>query len=89
MTLAAEPAAQPQRRAPYHWRVVIAIPPAGFGRQLAVMQAWLDASCGAAGWEAMPAGIGGARNDAIAFHFADRAFANAFLNRFCCGYKAP
>jgi len=68
-------------------RVRIAVPPGGFGRQLALMQAWLDETCGAAGWASAPAGVGGVRNDAVAFYFDDPAFAHAFVNRFCCGYR--
>ena len=68
-------------------RVRIAVPPGGFGRQLAVMHAWLDEVCGAAGWTSAPAGLGGILNDAVAFYFDDAAFAHAFVNRFCCGYR--
>jgi hypothetical protein len=72
----------------YRWRVLIAVPPSGFGAQLAIMQAWLDQNCGRAGWEAAPAGIAGIVNDAVAFYFADRAAARAFVERFSCGYRA-
>jgi hypothetical protein len=34
-----------------------------------------------------PAGLAGVVNDAIAFYFADAAFAHAFVARFCCGYR--
>jgi hypothetical protein len=34
-----------------------------------------------------PAGLAGVINDAIAFYFADAAFAHAFVARFCCGYR--
>ena len=68
-------------------RVRIAVPPDGFGRQLAIMHAWLDDTCGAAGWASAPAGLAGVVNDAVAFYFEDAAFAHAFVNRFCCGYK--
>ena len=68
-------------------RVRIAVPPVGFGRQLALMHAWLDETCGAAGWASAPAGLDGVRNDAVAFYFDDPAFAHAFVNRFCCGYR--
>ncbi len=71
----------------YPWRVLIAVPPAGFGAQLKIMRAWLDQSCGPSGWEAAPAGIAGIVNDAVAFHFADRAAACAFVDRFSCGYR--
>ena len=68
-------------------RIRIAVPPDGFGRQLAVMHAWLDDTCGAGGWSSSPAGLIGVRNDAVAFYFEDAAFAQAFVNRFCCGYR--
>lgn len=68
-------------------RVCIAAPPGGFGRQLGEMHAWLDAVCGVAGWAAAPAGLAGILNDAVAFYFEDAALAQAFANRFCCGYR--
>lgn len=71
----------------YPMRVRLAVPPEGFGRQLAVMHAWLDATCGSAGWASAPAGLNGVVNDAVAFYFDDAAFAHAFVNRFCCGYR--
>jgi len=71
----------------YPVRVRIAVPPDGFGRQLAVMHAWLDATCGSAGWASAPAGLAGVVNDAVAFYFDDAAFAHAFVTRFCCGYR--
>jgi hypothetical protein len=71
----------------YPWRVLIAVPPSGFGAQLKIMRGWLDQSCGPSGWEAAPAGIAGIVNDAVAFYFADRAAARAFVDRFSCGYR--
>jgi hypothetical protein len=68
-------------------RVRIAVPPDGLGRQLALMQAWLDETCGAAGWSSAPAGTVGVVNDAIAFYFESAALAHAFVVRFCCGYR--
>ena len=68
-------------------RVRIAVPQGGFGRQLAVMHAWLDEVCGEAGWTSAPAGLAGVVNDAVAFYFDDTALAQAFVNRFCCGYR--
>lgn len=68
-------------------RVRVAVPPDGFGRQLTIMHAWLDDTCGPTGWASAPAGLGGVVNDAVAFYFEDAAFAHAFVNRFCCGYK--
>jgi hypothetical protein len=71
----------------YPIRLRIAVPPGGFGRQLEIMHAWLDETCSAEGWATAPAGETGIINDAIALYFADAAFANAFLDRFCCGYR--
>ena len=68
-------------------RVRVAVPPDGFGRQLAAMHAWLDATCGAGGWASAPAGLAGIVNDAVAFYFADAAFAHACVHRVCCGYR--
>jgi hypothetical protein len=68
-------------------RVRIAVPPGGFGRQLELMHAWLDEVCGPTGWISAPAGFAGVINDAVAFYFDDAAFAHAFVNRFCCGYR--
>lgn len=76
---------QAERRFPV--RVRIAIPPEGLGRQLEIMHAWLDATCGAEGWAMAPSGVAGVINDAIAFYFGDAAFAHAFVARFCCGYR--
>ena len=84
------PSRQIENRHPpvWRWRVLVAVPPAGFGAQLWIMRAWLDQSCGPAGWEAAPAGSGGVVNDAVAFYFADGAAARAFVERFSCGYRA-
>jgi len=68
-------------------RVRLAVPSGGFGRQLAVMHAWLDEVCGPDGWTSAPAGLVSVVNDAVAFYFEDAAFAHAFVNRFCCGYR--
>ena len=76
---------QAERRFPV--RVRIAVPPEGLGRQIEVMHAWLDETCGVDGWAATPAGFVGILNDAIAFYFEDAAFAHAFVARFCCGYR--
>lgn len=72
----------------WRWRVLIAVPPEGFGAQLAIMQAWLDQNCGPSGWDAAPAGIAGIVNDAVAFYFASADNARAFVARFSCGYRA-
>ena len=74
-----------ERRFPV--RVRIAVPPAGLGRQLEVMCAWLDETCGSEGWAMAPAGMAGIINDALALYFEDPAFAHAFVARFCCGYR--
>src|ERR1700724_4889473 len=76
---------QTERRFPV--RVRIAVPPKGLGRQIEIMHAWLDETCGAEGWGMAPAGLVGILNDAIAFYFDDAAFAHAFVARFCCGYR--
>jgi hypothetical protein len=68
-------------------RVRIAVPPSGFGRQRVVIEAWLDELCGPAGWASAPAGLVGVVNDAVAFYFDDTTLAQAFVNRFCCGYR--
>ena len=72
----------------WRWRVLVAVPPTGFGAQLGIMRAWLDQSCGPAGWRSAAAGREGVVNDAVAFYFADGAAARAFIDRFSCGYRA-
>jgi hypothetical protein len=74
-----------ERRFPV--RVRIAVPPEGLGRQIEIMHAWLDDTCGTEGWATAPAGLAGIVNDAMAFYFDDAAFAHAFVARFCCGYR--
>jgi hypothetical protein len=76
---------QAERRFPL--RVRIAVPPEGLGGQLGIIHAWLDHTCGAEGWATASAGLAGVVNDAIAFYFADAALADAFVVRFCCGYR--
>jgi hypothetical protein len=76
-----------QDSGPYRWRVLVAVPPSGFGAQLWVMRAWLDETCGPSGWTSAPAGTEGIVNDAVAFYFADPDCARAFVGRFCCGYR--
>jgi hypothetical protein len=68
-------------------RVRIAVSPEGLGRQLEIMHAWLNETCGVEGWATAPAGTAGVVNDAIALYFEDTAFAHAFVARFCCGYR--
>jgi hypothetical protein len=71
----------------YCRRVLVAVPPGGFGTQLATMRAWLDATCGPNGWVMALAGTGGVVNDAVAFHFTQVDHADAFIRRFCCAYR--
>ena len=73
---------------PYRWRVLVAVPPPGFGAQLWIMRGWLNETCGPSGWASAPAGTGGIVNDAVAFYFADPESARAFVGRFCCAYRA-
>ena len=68
-------------------RIKIAVPPEGLGKQLTDMHAWLDANCGAGNWEMTPAGLRGVVNDAVAIYFLDTALANAFVARWCIGYR--
>jgi len=74
---------QVERRFPV--RVRIAVPPEDLGRQLEVIYAWLDETCGPEGWAMAPAG--GVINDALALYFEHPAAAHAFVIRFCCGYR--
>ena len=81
----------PEARSPpgprFSRRVLLAVPLDGFGAQLGVMRAWLDETCGAAGWASAPAGTRGVINDAIAVYFVEAQHAAAFVRRFCCGYR--
>jgi hypothetical protein len=79
--------AQHEAEQRYPVRVRIAVPPEGFGRQLEIIHAWLDETCGAEEWAIAPAGTTGIVNDALALYFEDAAFAHAFVARFCCGYR--
>ena len=79
--------AQRQAERQFPVRVRIAVPPEGLGRQLEIIHAWLDETCGVEGWAVAPAGLAGVVNDALSFYFADAAFAHAFVARFCCGYR--
>jgi hypothetical protein len=40
-------------------RIKIALPPGGLGKQLTLMQGWLDETCGASHWAMTPAGMRG------------------------------
>ena len=79
--------AQREAERRYPVRVRIAVPPEGLGRQLEIIHAWLDETCGAKGWASAPAGTTGIVNDALALYFECAAFAHAFVARFCCGYQ--
>ena len=79
--------AQREAERRYPVRVRIAVPPEGLGRQLEIIHAWLDETCGAEGWATAPAGTTGVVNDALALYFEDAAFAHAFVVRFCCGFR--
>lgn len=68
-------------------RIRIGVPPEGLGRQLSDIAAWLDANCGAGNWAMTPAGLRGVLNDALAIYFLDEALANAFVARWCLGYR--
>ncbi len=70
-----------ERRFPV--RIVVAVPPGGFGQRLNGMQSWLDETCGADGWSMTPAGLRGVVNDAVAIYFADATIAAAFVARWC------
>ena len=63
--------AQREAERRYPVRVRIAVPPEGLGRQLEIMYAWLDETCGAEGWASAPAGTTGIVNDALARRQAD------------------
>src|SRR6267378_1010366 len=74
-----------ERRFPF--RIGIAVPPEGLGRQHARMTAWLDKNCGSDGWAMTPSGRRGVLNDAISIYFAAPALAGAFVTRWCIGFK--
>jgi hypothetical protein len=68
-------------------RIKLAVPPCGFGRRLAQMNAWLDENCGSDGWVMTPSGMRGVLSEAVSIYFADVALANAFVARWCVGSK--
>jgi hypothetical protein len=74
-----------ERRFPV--RIRIAVPPNGLGQRYTLLTAWLDESCGAAGWAITPSGTRGVLNDAISIYFADATLASAFVARWCVGAK--
>ena len=63
--------AQREAERRYPVRVRIVVPPEGLGRQLEIMHAWLDETCGAEGWATAPAGTTGIVDDALALYFED------------------
>lgn len=60
----------------------LAVPPEGLGERLNQMFAWLDANCGADGWEQARAGTG-VINHALAIYFRNPVFVSAFVARWC------
>jgi hypothetical protein len=85
----ATPGVVSQALAPVCSRVLVAVPPDGFGTQLPAMRSWLDETCGPGGWASALAGTSGVVNDAVAFYFAKAEHARAFIRRFCCAYRRP
>jgi hypothetical protein len=65
-------------------RVIVAVPPGGFGQRIDRISAWLDENCGADGWAITPAGRA-VVNDAIAVYLRDASFTAAFVSRWCAG----
>ena len=74
-----------ERRFPV--RIRIGVPPEGLGQRLTEMTAWLEENCGADGWATTPSGMRGVLNDALSIYFLDATLANAFVARWCVGYK--
>src|ERR1700733_1436372 len=72
----------PGRRFPV--RVIVAVPPGGFGPCFDLMEAWLNENCGADGWAITPAGLG-VLKDAVAVYLRDAGFTAAFVARWCAG----
>jgi hypothetical protein len=77
--------AEAERRFPA--RIKIGVPPEGLGRQLTDIMAWLDQNCGAGNWAMTSAGLRGVVNDPLAIYFMDPALANAFVARWCLGFR--
>src|SRR5947207_999564 len=69
-------------------RIRLALPPGGLGQRFTDIQVWLDANCGADGWDIVPSGTWGVLNDAIAIHFVDATLASAFVARWCIANRA-
>jgi hypothetical protein len=74
-----------ERRFPV--RIRVGVPPNGFGQRYAQVTAWLDENCGADGWAMTPSGIRRVLNDAVSIYCLDATLANAFVARWCAGYK--
>jgi hypothetical protein len=75
-----------QRQAELHYKVCvpIVVPHQRFGRQLGVIYARLDETCGIVGWTTMPAsGIATTESHSVSRY---PPFAHVFVGRFCCGY---
>jgi hypothetical protein len=77
--------ADAERRFPV--RIRIGVPPDGLGSRLDQIKAWLDENCGAEGWAMTPSGTRGVLNDAVSIYFGDPTLANAFVARWCVGYR--
>ena len=77
--------AEAERRFPI--RVRIGVPPDGLGPRLDRIKAWLDENAGADGWAMTPSGTRGVLNDALSIYFAHPTLANAFVARWCVGYR--
>jgi hypothetical protein len=81
VALSRQLALEAERRFPV--RLVVAVPPVGFGERLERMRAWLDETCGSDGWETAPDGMRGVVIDAIALYLREATFAAAFAARWC------
>jgi hypothetical protein len=74
-----------ERRFPV--RILIGVPPGGFGQRHTDDTTWLDHNCGAEGWAMTPSGQRGVLNDAVSIYFLDATLASAFVARWCAGSK--
>ena len=74
-----------ERRFPV--RIRVGVPPELLASRLDQMRTWLDQNCGANGWAITPSVVRGALNDALSIYFLDPTLANAFVARWCAGYK--
>jgi hypothetical protein len=66
-------------------RVVIAVPPGGFGQWFDLAEIWLNENCGSDGWVVTP--VGDRRRavplDTVAIYLRDATVAAAFVSRWC------